>query len=85
MVVAAAVAVTLSAVTLTAVGMVVDMGDVEDEGMGKETSMDSVESREAWVWSFPPFLRTISAMRRLRGVSGRIRGGFSGGIGRMVL
>ena len=62
-----------------------DIGDGVDEGMGKETSMDSVESRGGGVWSVPPFLRTISAMRRLRGVSGRIRGGFSGGIGRMVL
>ncbi len=66
-------------------GMVEDIGDLADEGMGKETSMDSVESREAWVWSFPPFLRTISAMRRVLGVSWRIRGEVSRGIGGMVL
>lgn len=62
-----------------------DIGDGVDEGMGKETSMDSVESRGGGVWSVPPFLRTISAMRMVRGVSRRMRGEVSGGIVGMVV
>jgi len=37
------------------------------------------------VWSVPPFLRTISAMRRVRGVARRMRGEGSGGIVGMVV
>ena len=79
------VAVVVVVAAMAVAGMVGEIGDVEDEGMGKETSMDSVDSRVGWLWSVPPFLRTISAMRRVRGVSWRMRGEGSGGLVGMVV